>query len=50
MVLARGGSTWTAAASLLYTHVAALEIEAMERLDGSLGVFGENEFDEAKSA
>jgi hypothetical protein len=50
MVLARSGSTWTAAASLLDAHVAALKIESVKRIDGSLGVFSENEFDEAKSA
>jgi hypothetical protein len=50
MVLARSGSAWTAATSLLNAHVAALEVKSMECFDGSLGMFGEDEFDKSKSA
>lgn len=50
VVLARCGSTWTAAASLLNAHVATLEIETVKGLDGSLCVFNEDELDEAESS
>lgn len=50
MVFARGGSAWTAAASLLNAHIATFEIKSVERLNGSLGVLNEDELHETESA
>lgn len=49
MILARSGSAWTTATSLLNAHVAAFKVHAMQSLDGGLSVLSEGKLDEAKA-